>query len=337
MNIAHLLPYSAHFPLSKHNGRYQWALSLARLQIAEGHTVTIFAAPGSEDPESPTIWKSTPDLNDKLLNNKALLRTAFEDNTYDIYHSHFDYLHYQLADLTDRPIVFTQHWFPDKTVAQAVRDNTTHNVIAVPPTFYMQAENERLSIPSAKAIHHGIDLNLFQPQENQTPSNRLLFVGRITPNKGVLEAIQITLAAQESLDIVGKVSDPDRAYWEQLAKFIDGRQICYLGPKRQEEVAKLMANARALIFPSSKPEAFGQVTIEAQACGTPVIISNIGASSELVDNGKSGFVVESENDYKEALQKLHSIDRKYCRTFAEQFDLKRMVKQYDELYRRLLS
>lgn len=338
MNIAHILPYSARFPLTKYSGRYEWVPRLARLQVANGHQVTIYAGP-SEGDGSRIIWKTSANnfvYENKTLNNIALMESAFQDTRHDIYHSHFDYLQFFLADTTEKAVIYTQHWFPSEQTANAAHFNTKHNVLAVPPTHFMFEENNKIGIPSAEPIHHGIDLNLFAPS-NEPPNDRLIFVGRIAPDKGVLEAVQIARVTGQKLDIVGRVKEKDNAYWQQIEPFVDGEQIKYLGAKTQPEIALLFSKAKAFIFPSKAPEAFGLVTIEAQACGTPVIISDVGASRELVDDGRSGFIAKSDSDYIEAIRNIESIDRTYCRKFAQQFDLQTMVDSYDQLYKKLVQ
>lgn len=335
MNIAHLLPYTARFPLVKHNGRYEWVLRLAQKQVQQGHAVTIYAAPESQD-ESAIAWRSikTP-FKDKTTNNIALLKEAFQDPHHDMYHAHFDYLPYFLADLTTKPVVFTQHWFPTDMVAAAAHFNKSANVQAVSVTNYMNQENSRLGIPSADMIYHGIDLSLFHP--SNTSSGRFIFVGRICERKGVREAVQYAKKAGVALDIVGKVNDVDQPYWQNILPDIDGENIRYLGPQTQESVAALVAHAKGFLFPVRAEEAFGQVTVEAQACGTPVIISNVGASSELVAHGKTGFVCETEQDYLDAIRAIDTLARDDCRAFAEKFDIATMVERYETLYRRLLN
>lgn len=330
MHIAHLLPTSAVFPLKKHNGRYEWALRLARAQVAEGHTVTIYAGVGSSD-ALPIQWESIPDSsNSKKDRNIALLTKAFLNTSHDIYHSHFDSLHYLLGDQTEKPIIVTQHWYPTAEIADAVHYNTKKNVFAVPLTDMMKKEDERLGIPATRRIYHGIDLSLFHP--TGLWSDRFLFIGRVHPSKGIAQAIHYAKVAGVPLDIIGKVNASEAVFWESLQPDIDGKNIRYLGQQPQAIVAETLAQAKALLFPSQHAEAFGQVTIEAQAAGTPVIISNIGASSELVIQGKTGFICNDDDDYIHAIKNIDSIDRRACRTHAEQFDFTTMVNSYDELY-----
>jgi glycosyltransferase involved in cell wall biosynthesis len=330
MNIAHLLPTTAIFPLKKHNGRYEWALRLARAQVDAGHTVTIYAGQGSAD-SSSIVWQSISDSSDdKKIRNTALLTKALTQTAHDVYHSHFDYLHYLVADLTDKPIIVTQHWYPTQEIAQAVQFNKKMNVMNVPVTDMMKAEDNRLGIPSTHRIYHGIDLSLFTPALEH--SHRFLFVGRIHPSKGIAEAIHYAKITGVPLDIIGKVNDTEATYWHSLASDVDGDHIRYYGSQPQTIVADAMAHAKALIFPSKPREPFGQVTIEAQATGTPVIISNVGASSELVRSGITGFICETDDDFIDAIEHIDTIDRAACRTNAEQFDFKSMVRDYESLY-----
>lgn len=334
MNIAHLLPCTAVFPLKKHNGRYEWALRLAHAQIKAGHTVTIYGGQGSADPSS-IIWQSIPDSDgDKKTRNRVLLTKALTQTYHDIYHSHFDDLHYYVADLTNKPIIVTQHWYPSPEIAQAVQFNKKRNVVNVPVTDMMRIEDDRLGIPAADRIYHGIDLSLFTPTDEH--SNRLLFVGRIHASKGIAEAIHYANVSGVPLDIIGKVNDTEATYWQGLASGVDGDHVRYYGAQPQDAVANALAHAKALLFPSRLREAFGQVTIEAQAAGTPVIISNVGASSELVHNGVTGFICETDDDFINAIKHIDSIDRTACRRHAEQFDFKTMVKGYESLYYSLL-
>lgn len=335
MKIAHLLPYSARFPLIKHNGRYEWALRLARKQAADGHQVNFYAGPGSKD-DSSIIWRSIDSVSsDRQKNNLKLISTAFEDS-HDIYHTHFDYLHYLLADRTEKPIVYTQHWFPNHQIAKAAQKNLTQNVTAVPSSDFMARKDDNLNIKHEEIIRQGIDLKLFRPT-GEPVSERLIFVGRIAPWKGVLEAVLICRASSQALDMVGKLNTSEQAYWKKIEPFIDRERIRYLGPKKQAEIAKLLPRAKAFIFPSQAPEAAPQAPIEAQACGTPVLISDVGASSEWIEPGITGFIAGSQEEFIEAIKNIEKLDRNECRKFAEQFGFEDMATKYETLYERLVG
>lgn len=338
MNIAHLLPTSAIFPLKKHNGRYEWALRLARRQAAAGHSVTVYTGEGSTDISSTIVWRSllSETNDDKQTKNHRLIEGAFANSSHDIFHSHFDSLAFMLANHTSKPVVTTQHWFPTATIAENIRSNPTPNAIAVPVTNLMHREDRRLGIPTTDVIYHGIDLDLFKPQ-TEPHADRFLFVGRITPNKGVLETVLHAKRTGIQLDIVGKINESDKPYWDSILPYVDGDIIRYLGPKTQPEVVLLMASAKAMIFMPQTPEAFGQTIIEAQACGAPIVINDMGANSELVQHGRTGYICVSDEEFTAAIHSIDDVSRDECVAWAQSFDINTMVARYSELYARLLQ
>lgn len=337
MNIAHLLPYSAKFPTSTHHGRYDWALRIAKAQAAKGHTVTMYCAPGSGEGIPELQWQSSPhNFGDKMTNNIATIKEALQHPEHDIFHSHLDFAHYFVGDATDKPIVVTQHWFPKEMFGQAAHFNTKGNVQAVAVTNRMREEDARLGIPVAETIYHGIDLDQFS-FSTAPHGDRLVFVGRIAPHKGTHIAVQAAKLAGAKLDIIGKVNAQDEDYWKSILPAIDGEQIRYLGPKPHDEIPAIFASAKAFLFPSQQIESFGQTTVEAQACGTPVVISNIGASDELVQDGRSGFLANTIDEFVEAIGKIDQIDPADCRKSAERFNLVTMFARYEALYNRLVD
>lgn len=335
MNIAHLLPASAVFPLKKHNGRYEWALRLARLQAAAGHKVTIFAGQESSD-NSSLSWRTIePNSSSRKNQNRDLIKSALLDPSFDVFHSHFDSLGFELAHNTSRPVITTQHWFPTKEIAEKINLNPSTNAIAVPVTNYMKQENSRLGIPCSEVIHHGIDLDFFKPNNNLPKSDRLVFVGRISARKGLLETVQYIKKPGLKLDIIGKINDKDQNYWQAILPLIDNQSIRYLGPKTQSEVIDILSAAKAFIFLPNEIEAFGQTIIEAQACGTPVIINNLGANSELINPGKTGYLLDDGSSLRNILSKIDHLDPKDCIEWAKGFDITKMLRSYTDLYRHL--
>lgn len=333
MRIAHILPGSAIFPLKKHNGRYEWALRLAKLQSRAGHDVTIFSGTASSEGEENLRWQTVARMTNKSETNRALFELAFSQE-FDLYHSHFDVLGAEVADQTDKPVVTTQHWFPNEKTAKANDVNAKRNHYFVPVTDYMKSVDESMGLHISERIYHGIDLSLFTPSD--TTNNRYICAGRIAPGKGTREAVQLAVETGINLDIVGKLNAEDEAYWKSFSDLVDDVQIRYIGPVSQQDLARYFAAAKAFIFPSKQIEAFGQTTIEAQACGCPVIISTVGASSELVLHGKTGFIADSRDDFVQAIANIDSVMRRDCREFAEKFNINQMVKAYDDLYQKLM-
>ncbi len=335
MNIAHILPYSTTFPLKTHNGRYEWVRQLALRQTAQGHQVTIYCNPASQSEGLTFRGIESAIADDKRTNNLATFELAFADS-HDIYHSHFDNLHYEVAAKTKQPIVYTQHWWPTEQTIELAQSFHPQNVWAVPPTLYMLEADRTHGIQTKGCIYHGIDLKLFRPVHVKK-TDRLLFVGRITPQKHLEQAIEIAEKSGIPLDIVGKISPKDTIYWERLQLRIDGNAIRYLGSKSREELVALYSSTRGLLCPFDAAEAFGLVAIEAQACGAPIIMS-VGAShGELLAHGVTGFLCKTTGDFVEAVNKAVSLNSNDCVAFAKKFDIITMVKAYEALYQKLLS
>ncbi len=335
MNIAHVLPYSASFPLKKHNGRYEWALRLAKLQADAGHDVTLYCGPSELAYSGLKFETISTAFGNRHETNLALFQLAFRNPAHHIFHSHFDTLHYDAASATKQPVVVTQHWFPTEKIADAARQSTAQNIYVVPVTNHMKAADEALGVDCRDVIYHGIDLSLFSPHD-KPERERLLFVGRIAPHKGVRELVMAVLNTEESLDIIGKLNTKDQAYWKEILPYVDSEKIRYLGPKDQEEVASYMAEAKAFVFFPQQAEAFGQTIVEAQACDTPVIVNDLGANAELVIEGSSGFVLNGQT-LSETISRLAGIKSGDCRAAASRFDIKDMVFNYERLYKSLLS
>ncbi|RYF29525.1 MAG: glycosyltransferase [Chloroflexi bacterium] len=334
MNIAHLLPNSVIYPLPAHNGRYDWVLQLATLQRQAGHTVTIYSNKQSRFDNGIQSQGIKTVGYDKKDNNIALLKLALENN-HNIYHSHYDELHYEVAHLTKKPIVATQHWWPSENTIRLAAETLPHTVWAVPPTKYMYDFDRAHNIQTNNFIHHGIDLS-FYTKTISRKSDRLLFVGRISPEKNLELAIAAAIASDSPLDIVGKITSKNIDYWNTLKDDIDGQQIRYLGSKNREEVRDLYSTARAVIFPSGANEAFGLVGIESQACGTPVIAKRGGSRSELMIDEKTGYLCDSLQDFTTAIKHIDLIKSENCIVFAQQFDVRKMADNYTELYKILI-
>lgn len=332
MKIAHILPASVMYPLQIYNARHSWALQLAQLQASQGHEVTMYCNIHSQV-SSVAIRGITHPSTDKRLGNIATFELAFR-HEHDIYHSHFDNLHYEVGHLTSKPVVFTQHWWPLEQTIVLARAYSHNNIWAVPPTRYMHDFDISNDIQTKGHIYHGIDLSLFRPTSS-TKSGRLLSVGRITPNKNIETSIAVAQKAGIGMDIIGKITPNNQDYWETLQPLIDGAQITYLGVKSQLELIDYYTSAQAVLFPSSTQEAFGLVAIETQACGTPIIMAKGGSRGELVQDQKTGFLCESEAEYTAATEKSWLIDPVACRAFAKKFDVNDMASRYTALYQSL--
>lgn len=193
-----------------------------------------------------------------------------------------------------------------------------------------------VGIQSKGYIYHGIDLDMYH-SSNSTKSDQILFVGRISPEKNLDLAIKVIVASGARLSIIGKVAAKQQAYWQSLQPLIDGEQIQYLGTKTPHELVEHYASARAVLFPSDIKETFGLVAIEAQACGTPVIMKRGGSRGELIIENKTGFLCNNEAEFISAIQSVDTLKSEDCIAFSKSFDIVSMVAHYEQLYKDLTT
>jgi glycosyltransferase involved in cell wall biosynthesis len=192
-------------------------------------------------------------------------------------------------------------------------------------------------VPIAAVIHHGIDTGLYRTGPGG--GGFLLFLGRMSPDKGAHRALQVAHRAGRRLVVVTKMRDrAERDYYRrQVRPLLGGRDELLVEPDLGVRL-DLLRSAEALLNPIAWPEPFGLVMAEALACGTPVITFPHGAAPEIVENGRTGFLCADEDEMVAAVPLVHSLDRQQCRAAAERrFSLLRMATDYDRLYRGMLD
>jgi glycosyltransferase involved in cell wall biosynthesis len=186
-------------------------------------------------------------------------------------------------------------------------------------------------------VYHGLPDDLFRwtPQ----PGKYLVFLGRFSPEKRADRAIEIAKLSGMPLKIAAKLEKTDEEYFESVIKpLLDHPLIEYIGEVGDQEKQELLANAYAQIFPIDWPEPFGLVMIEAMACGTPTIAFRCGSVPEIIDDGVTGFIVESVAEALEKLKRVPELSRAKCReVFEDRFSARRMAKDYLSIYARIQS
>ena len=203
--------------------------------------------------------------------------------------------------------------------------------------FVSISNNQRRDAPDlnyAATVYNGVDTEAFT--FSATHENYLLYVGRIVPEKGVKEAVQIAEATDHRLLIIGPVSPSAQGYFDQYIKPYLNEKILYLGLIEHNQLLPYFQNAKALLLPLQWEEPFGLTAIEAMACGTPAIAIARGSMPEIIKKGKTGYVVASVGEMIDAVGKVNKIDRRACREHVKaNFGIRQMIDGYEKTYRQI--
>jgi glycosyltransferase involved in cell wall biosynthesis len=191
---------------------------------------------------------------------------------------------------------------------------------------------------SLPVVYNGIDLEKIT--FNDQPEDFLIAVGRMTPGKGIAEAIRIAKKANAPLLIVGQISAhlpwSKQYFLKEIQPHIDGDRVRHIESLPHDQLMQMVGRAKGFLFPPQWEEPFGLAVAEAMAAGTPVLAYPRGSMPELVKHEESGYLVCSEDEMVEAINRIESLDRKRCRAWIEEnFSVEQMVASYERLYRRI--
>ena len=267
--------------------------------------------------EDPTV---DPKVAEYLHISEAFEHAA----EFDLIHSHYDFMALCYSRLVKTPVLTTIHGFSSPKIMpvyQKYRDGY----------FVSISDSDRApGLNYLATVYNGIDLSLYPFQE--LPGEELIFLGRIHPDKGVHLAIAVARLSGLPLLIAGIIQDQE--YFEkQVEPYLDDREIRYIGPVDVAGKNELFSRARALLHLNTIPERFGLVLAEANAAGVPVIAMDLGSCREVIEDGKTGFLVNGVNEAVEALKHVNQIDRAACRRRVEQcFSIETMVAAYERVY-----
>jgi glycosyltransferase involved in cell wall biosynthesis len=254
--------------------------------------------------------------------------------TFDLLHFHIDYLHFPLAVRQRVPHVTTLHGrldIPD--LVPVYQTFPSMPVVSI-------SDAQRIPLPGLQwqgTVYHGLPEDLYTFQD--TPGSYLAFLGRISPEKGIEQAIAIARQAGMPLKIVAKIDQVDRAYFQSVVQpLLDDPLVEYLGEMGERDKNAFLGQAYALLFPIDWPEPFGLVMIEALACGTPVIAYGRGSVPEVLEDGVTGWIVAGRDDAIQAIAQVSTLSRRRCRqTFEERFSATQMTQDYLRIYQQLLE
>jgi glycosyltransferase involved in cell wall biosynthesis len=325
MRIAQLAPLAEAVPPKLYGGTERVVSWLTEELVDMGHEVTLFASGDSTTNAalvacSSRSFRLDPGNQDQLLAYSAMLARLAEL----VSHSHLDWVHIPLLGQLSVPFVTTLHGRIDPPELDSCFERCFADALYV--SISDAQRTPLLNAHWAGTVYHGIPENLVRP--NFAPEGYLAFLGRICPEKGPETAIQLARAANLPLKIAAKVDKVDRVYFECVVKpLIDGKTVDYIGEIDEWQKADFLGNAAALLFPIRWPEPFGLVMVEAMACGTPVIAFGCGSVPEVVEDGVTGFVVDSFDEALRAIDRIKTIERQRVRTtFERRFTARRMAK-----------
>lgn len=339
MRIAQVSPLWLEVPPQNYGGT-EYIISLLTEELRKrGHEVSLFATANSQtEAKLIPIWPKGLFHDATLSNHMAVFGLLYKEllerqGEFDIIHDHCGAGTVLLSKFIEPPIVSTIHNpFKEETI-MLYKKFPNINYVTI-------SDNHRrlgAGVNIVKTIYHGIPVGRYE--FNPRPENYLLWLSNITPDKGLAKAIEIATMAGEKLIIAGPIFPANADYFEYRIKpLIDGKQIQFVGVANFEKKVELFKNAKALLFPIRRQEPFGLVVIEAMACGTPVIAFKEGSMPELIENRKTGFLVDSAEEAVKALKRIKTVSRKYCQEYIKRnFPLNKMVSRYERLYKKILK
>ncbi len=339
MRIAQIAPLYESVPPRLYGGTERVVSHLTEELVRQGHEVTLFASG-----DSVTSARLIPcckralrlsKCRDPFAHHILMLERVFQDGWhFDVHHFHIDYMHYPFSRRLTTAHVTTLHGRLDLPELQPLyREFRDMPVVSI-----SDAQRAPLEWVNWQAtIHHGLPAGLHTFREK--PGKYLVFVGRISPEKRVDHAIAIAKRAGMELKIAAKVDPADREYFEtRIRPLLDHPLVEFVGEVGDAEKNELLGNAYALLFPIDWPEPFGLVMIESLACGTPVVACRKGSVPEIIDDGVTGFIIDSPRDGLRAVERVAQLSRRACReTFERRFSAERMAEEYIAAYRAAMA
>lgn len=333
------------------------AAAIATGLVKRGHSVDFFAPIGSHVPaanmvtlnlrplaknqqEFAELIKDTTKTShyvdclwDRYMVNEMFARAA--KGAYDLLHFHHSEVALPSSQTnTDVPVVYTLHdpiypWY--KELFELYHTPNQH--------FISISKNQRRDapdLPYTATVYNGVDVDLFTFQDEA--EDYLLFAGRVVPEKGIKEAIQIARATDHRLLIIGPTYPEHQGYFDQYIKPFLNDKILYLGYIEQRQLVRYYRKAKAFLMPVQWEEPFGLTMIEAMACGTPVVALRRGSIPEVVKDGTTGFIVDSVGDMSAAVEKIDTISRSACREHVQKhFSIEKMVDGYEAAFEKILQ
>jgi glycosyltransferase involved in cell wall biosynthesis len=335
MKIAILSSIAWRTPPKKYGPWEQVASNIAEGMVELGIDVTLFATgnsitKGKLDSVCEAPYAENANIDPKVAECLHISHLMEQADQFDLIHNNFDFLPLSYSCLIKTPMITTIHGFSSPKIIPVYKKYNNSG-------YYVSISNSDRSpeLDYIATVYNGINTNefIFKPESE----DYLLFFGRIHPEKGVYESIQIAKKTKREVIISGLIQDQE--YFDLKVKpFINNQDVMYVGNSGPAERNKLLGGAFALLHPITFEEPFGLSVVESMFCGTPVIAFNRGSMPEIILEGKTGFLVKNIEDASEAVNNIKMISREFCREWStSMFSHQKMTEGYLEVYKKILN
>ncbi len=343
MKIAIVAPLGERVPPKKYGGTERFIYTLTQGLVKSGHDVTLFAS-GDSETSARLISSHPKSLREAKIKNPYqagsipmlnIGKAYSMQDKFDVIHDNNGYLSLPTATLATTPVVMTLHgaFHPDGKKLYEELNNFNN------PYFVSISYSQRKPAPALNWIgnvYHGIEVTDYPFSSEH--DGYLLYVGRITEEKGVHHAIDVAQFLDLPLVIAAKLDPCDMPYFKEFVEPRLTDKIKWIGEVDAASRNRLMSRALCFIHPVMWREPFGLTLIESMACGTPVVAFGRGSIAEIVKHGKNGFIAEDTSEMIEYVKNIESIKRKNCRTYVEQnFSATKMIQDYEAIYKKVIG
>ncbi len=335
MRIAQVAPLQFTVPPLDHGGTERVVADLTNALVERGHSVTLFAAAGSETrgtlvPQGPCVSSvaDAPPSLPSAMECVMLDRVAAMADTFDIIHCHTELYHAAVLRAHRSKCLMTIHWRADEADRRLYFDHFTDQKVAAISSAQVSG------FPAANCagiVHHGIPEHRYRLDDGG--GGYCAFLGRLTDQKRPDRAIAIAAGAGLTVRLGGTRDVGNPTYFDTVVAPLLGDDVTYVGPVAETDKQAFLGQAAVLLFPIDWPEPFGLVMIEAMACGTPVVAWRHGSTAEIVEEGISGYIVDDLESAVRAVGLARQLDRAAVRNaFERRFTAAHMARRYESIY-----